>query len=240
MRSSFGSISRSVAVYMRRHHLALVALLVALGGTSYAATKIDSSEIARNAVKSKHIAKSQVKSGDARNDSLKGADVRDASLTGADVEDDSLTGDDVLEQSLAIVPNAARAGGGPVCRTEGVLTMAEGDPDRTVCTVGVLSIVAGCRASVANTNAILTIRTSQDGAFGRTASTNYGSFDANTAQPPVIDSVSDAPMGGPEVGLPGPSSFYAGGPDGSQLAGVGGAWADADANGCRFVVSAIG
>lgn len=87
MRSSFGSISRSVAVYVRRHHLALVALLVALGGTSYAATKIDSSEIARNA---------------------------------------------------------------------------------------------------------------------------------------------------------GPSSLYAGGPDGSQLAGVGGAWVDADANGCRFVVSAIG
>jgi hypothetical protein len=51
--------------YARRHHVGLLALFVALGGTSYATVKIDSADV--------------------RNGSLTGADVRNASIGKADL-----------------------------------------------------------------------------------------------------------------------------------------------------------
>ncbi len=58
--------------YLRRHHVALLALFVALGGTSYAAAtgSIDSREIKNNTVRSKDIRDNQVRSRDVRNFSL--------------------------------------------------------------------------------------------------------------------------------------------------------------------------
>jgi hypothetical protein len=46
--------------YLRRHHLAFVALFVALGGTSYAAATIGSDDIKANAVLGRHIAADEV------------------------------------------------------------------------------------------------------------------------------------------------------------------------------------
>jgi hypothetical protein len=60
--------------------VAVLALVVALAGTSYAAVQIGSSQI--------------------KNNSVKGKDVKDGNLTGKDVRDKSLTGADILDGSL--------------------------------------------------------------------------------------------------------------------------------------------
>ena len=55
--------------------VALLALFVALSGTSYAVSKVGSKDIRKNAVRSKHIKKSQVNSGDIRNHTIKPIDI---------------------------------------------------------------------------------------------------------------------------------------------------------------------
>jgi uncharacterized protein YjbI with pentapeptide repeats len=112
--------------------LAIVALMVALGGSAVAAGRVPNSD------KSKHIANGQVKKqdlgansvrgekvldgsitgldlqdasvggADVQDGSLEGADVKDGSLTGADVQDDSLTGADIQEGTLGLMSNQVR------------------------------------------------------------------------------------------------------------------------------------
>ena len=55
---------RNVGRYIHQHHLALIALFVALGGSAYAASKIGPNDIAKNAVRSKHIKNGQVSTRD--------------------------------------------------------------------------------------------------------------------------------------------------------------------------------
>jgi hypothetical protein len=83
-------VMRAVASYIRRHHLALLALFVALGGTAYAATEIRSRDIKNSTIVSK--------------------DVKNGTLTGSDVKDDRLTGADIDEATLEVsrVVNRAR------------------------------------------------------------------------------------------------------------------------------------
>ena len=78
-----------VVAHLRSNVVGYLALFVALGGTAWAAQKITSKDIAKNAVLSKHIKNGQVKS--------------------SDVKDNSLTGSDVNEASLGQVPSAAGA-----------------------------------------------------------------------------------------------------------------------------------
>jgi hypothetical protein len=69
--------------HVRSNVIGYLALFVALGGVSaYAADKITSKDIKRNAVRSKHIKAQQVKS----------PDVKDESLTAADIDEESLPG----------------------------------------------------------------------------------------------------------------------------------------------------
>jgi hypothetical protein len=64
---------------------AYIALFVALAtGGAYAAEKIGSADIAKNAVKSKHIKNEQVKRKDIRDNAVNSAKVEDASLLGED------------------------------------------------------------------------------------------------------------------------------------------------------------
>jgi hypothetical protein len=55
--------------YLRRHHVALLALFVALGGTSYAAIKLPANSVGTKQIKDKAVTSVKVKNG-----SLKGAD----------------------------------------------------------------------------------------------------------------------------------------------------------------------
>jgi hypothetical protein len=50
--------------YVRRNHLGLVAIFIALGGTAWAAATVGPGDIEKNAVRSKHIKAKQVKPGD--------------------------------------------------------------------------------------------------------------------------------------------------------------------------------
>jgi hypothetical protein len=61
--------------YLRRHHLALLALFVALGGTSYAAVKL-----AKNSVGAKQIKRSAVRTAEVKNGTLLEADFRAGQL----------------------------------------------------------------------------------------------------------------------------------------------------------------
>jgi len=71
--------------------VAVLALVVALGGTSYAAAKIGSPDIKNNSIKSTDIKDNSLKGKDVKDGSLDGKDVADGGLTGADVADGSLT-----------------------------------------------------------------------------------------------------------------------------------------------------
>jgi hypothetical protein len=71
--------------------VALLALFVALSGSSYAAVKIGARDIQRGAVGTRAIANNSIRSGDIRNATVSGADVRDDSLTNADIDNTSLS-----------------------------------------------------------------------------------------------------------------------------------------------------
>ena len=70
--------------------VALLALFVALGGSSYAVTKIGSKNIRSGAVNSRGIANNSIRSGDVRNGSLTGTDVKNDSLANADIDNSAL------------------------------------------------------------------------------------------------------------------------------------------------------
>ena len=84
--------------------VAVTALIVALGGTSYAVVKpaprsVGSKELKRNAVSSAHIKANAIKS----------SDVKDGSLTGNDIQESSL-GPVALATRATSVDQAARSG----------------------------------------------------------------------------------------------------------------------------------
>ena len=54
----------SLRSYVRRHHVALIALFVALGGTAWAAATIGPNDIRDNAVRARHIKNGQVRTAD--------------------------------------------------------------------------------------------------------------------------------------------------------------------------------
>ncbi len=70
--------------------VALIALFVALGGSSYAVTKVGSKNIRSGAVNSRAIANNSIRSGDVRNESLTGRDAKNNSLTNSDIDNSNL------------------------------------------------------------------------------------------------------------------------------------------------------
>jgi len=127
--------------YLRRHHAGLIALFVALGGTSYAAATVGSQDIQSRAVETRHLDRGAVTTAKVRNGSLLAADFRAGQLPGgpqgqpgpqgragpqgpagdrgpqgppgsdATIAPNSLTGADINEATLGQVPNAATLGG---------------------------------------------------------------------------------------------------------------------------------
>lgn len=65
--------------------VALLALVVATAGVSYAGVQIASGQIKNNSIKSKDIKDGQVTGKDVKDKSLTGADIQDGSLTAADL-----------------------------------------------------------------------------------------------------------------------------------------------------------
>jgi hypothetical protein len=99
-------MARSFFVYVRRHHLALLALFVALGGTSVAATN---AVLPRNSVGTKQL----------KNGAVTPTKIRNNAVTSAKIKNGQITGPDVDESTLGPVPKAnvavdsTRLGGAP-------------------------------------------------------------------------------------------------------------------------------
>lgn len=92
--------------YIRRHHLGLIAIFIALTGTAVAAS---TKTAPKNSVVAKSIKKGAVKKAKLAPDSVDGSKVTDRSLTGADID----------VSTLGQVPSAATAA------TAGTATIAE-------------------------------------------------------------------------------------------------------------------
>src|SRR6266536_817876 len=86
--------STRISGYLRSNVLGLVAIFIALGGTSYAVTHLPRNSVGRRQIK---------------NNAVIGKKVKNASLTGADLANDSVTGQQVAESSLGTVPSATSA-----------------------------------------------------------------------------------------------------------------------------------
>jgi hypothetical protein len=88
--------------YLRTHHIGLLALFLALTGTSYAVAtgSINSREIRDNTVKSRDIRNNSVTGRDLRNGRVSGRDLRNGSVSGADLGDAAVAGADVADGSL--------------------------------------------------------------------------------------------------------------------------------------------
>jgi hypothetical protein len=84
--------------------VALIALFVALGGSTYAAIKLP-----KGSVGSKQLRKNAVTSKKIKNGQVKGADIASGAVTGAKIKDGSLGGGDVAESALGKVPAAGNA-----------------------------------------------------------------------------------------------------------------------------------
>jgi len=78
---------------------ATAALFIALGGTSYAVIRVDSSDVVNNSLRSK----------DLRNNSVRSRDIRDNSLRARDLRPNTLDGGVIDESALGQVPRAASA-----------------------------------------------------------------------------------------------------------------------------------
>lgn len=90
--------------FLRGNVIGLLALFIALGGTTYAATALP-----KNSVGAKQLKKNAVTAVKIKNGSVTNPKIGANAITGAKVKDDSLTGADILESSLGKVPSAAAA-----------------------------------------------------------------------------------------------------------------------------------
>jgi hypothetical protein len=78
---------------------ATAALFVALGGTSYALTRVDSDDVVNNSLRSS----------DLRNNGVRSKDIRDRTVRARDVRRNSLGGGVVKESTLSRIPRAGDA-----------------------------------------------------------------------------------------------------------------------------------
>ena len=72
-------MTKRIGTYLRRHHVALLALFLAIGGTSYAAVNLPT-----NSVATKQIKNGQVKAADIGKSSITSPKVKDGSLLARD------------------------------------------------------------------------------------------------------------------------------------------------------------
>jgi hypothetical protein len=84
--------------------VSIIALIVALGGTGYAAITLP-----KNSVGTKQLKKKAVTNRKIRNKAVTNSKIRNNAVTGSKVKNDSLTGRDIRESTLGKVPNAHHA-----------------------------------------------------------------------------------------------------------------------------------
>jgi hypothetical protein len=89
--------------------VALLALFVALGGSSYAALRIGTRQIKNNSIRSVDIKNRTVRGRDIHRRTVRRANVARRTLFGINIARDRVTGAEVSESSLGTVPSASNA-----------------------------------------------------------------------------------------------------------------------------------
>ena len=97
-------MTRGFLRFMRGNTIALLALFIALGGATYAATALPKNSVGTKQLKKNAVTAVKIKKGAVTN-----AKIGANAVTGAKVKDDSLTGADVNEATLGTVPSATNA-----------------------------------------------------------------------------------------------------------------------------------
>jgi hypothetical protein len=119
-------------------------------------------------------------------------------------------------QAVALGLNADETDGANVCRTDGLLTMDDDDPDETVCVRGTFTIKAKCGSSGTTnpvTQGIIELLTETGNSFVAGRAVDEEAFGS------VADLVRVTAPTQTTVIEPDDTGFYAGAPDGSQLTG---------------------
>lgn len=97
--------------------VALLALFVALGGTSYAAITITGKNVKNGSLTGADVKNSSLTGSDVKNNkltgrdvtSVTGSDIKNGSIRSSDVGTETLNGSDIVESQLGKVPSAAQA-----------------------------------------------------------------------------------------------------------------------------------
>jgi hypothetical protein len=97
-------MSGKLVGFLRNNLIALVALFIALGGTSYAATQLPSKSVGTKQLKAGAVTAAKIKAG-----AVSTAKIKAGAVSTAAIANDAVTGDKVLESSLGKVPSAASA-----------------------------------------------------------------------------------------------------------------------------------
>jgi len=163
--------------------VSVLALIVALGGTSYAALSLP-----KNSVGSKQIKKNAVTNSDVKNSAITSAKVKNGSLTGSDVKDHSLTGQDLAAGSIPAGPQGAVGPQGPQgpkgdtgdTPTKMLKGTANAGETITIATYGPFTLKGDCSGTTGNPTAQWKIATSQDhSAFTDYANSYLSDFSAS-------------------------------------------------------------
>jgi hypothetical protein len=127
--------------------VAFLALLVALGGTSYAVVRLPANSVGAKELKVNAVTAKKIK----RN-AVTGAKIKRNAVTGAKVKADSLSGLDIKEPTLGKVPSAGTADRATTADTAGVAnSLARGDVNQTTAPNpdnAVTSVSATCDAGL--------------------------------------------------------------------------------------------
>jgi hypothetical protein len=100
-------MSTPIRDYLRQQHLALLALVLVIGGGTAVAASVPRDSVTSKSVKNNALKTNDLKDGkavggiDVADNSLTGADVANNSISGGDVVDDSVTGADVANNSIS-------------------------------------------------------------------------------------------------------------------------------------------
>jgi hypothetical protein len=221
--------------------LAVVALVAATVGTAVAGPSASTSAITKKKV-AKIAAKVANQEIDKRAPGLSVAHADTANTAdSANTAGSANTAESANTATTASTAlNAEQLDGAEFCRTNGVVTEDDDDPNQTLCTRGPLSISTFCTASAATTSAVLRLVTTTAGTFARTPSATVESTAG--AEIIVIVSVADSTGGDPAIST-GPGDFSGGVPGtNNQLNGVATVRANAtatDEGTCDFTLGAI-
>jgi hypothetical protein len=196
--------------------VALLALFVALGGTTYAVQRlpkrsVGAAQLRRDAVRNKHI-----KAG-----AVSRSKIRRKAVTSDQVGTDALLGRNVLESSLAKVPDADKLDGRDASRfvrATRIDKFALGGGETTdFYTTGPLTLRAQCSVTPGSgpDSGQVVLTTSQDGTAA--SGTTVSAPAMNSGDPPLVI-VNTGPSGGPAFKAFG--NVQAAAPDGTEIPGA--------------------